>query len=285
MTWEETIIFARKQEELKELIKQCYLTDDLKWNVESYRACDEFKEILKLIKTYSPEGKSLLEFGSGNGIAAVSFALNGFDVTSTEPDKSSTVGAGAINKLKADYQLKNLNVIESYAEEITEKNASFDIVFARQCMHHANDLNKFVQNAYRMLKPKGLFLTVRDHIINSAENKKEFLKVHPLHKYYGGENAFTLNEYENAFRNAGFKIEKTIKYFDSLINYFPEENVSLENMIEKNNNSVLNKFPVLSKVDFMKKSLLKLAELKNGKIKDDSFIVGRMYSFIAIKEK
>ncbi len=284
MTWEETILFARKQEDLKELIKQCYLTEDLKWNVESYRTCDEFKEILKMIKIYSPEGKSILEFGSGNGIAALSFALNGYDVTSSEPDESETVGAGAIKRLKAAYHLANVKVIKSYAEEIEESDDSYDIIFARQCMHHANDLEKFVQNAYRMLKPKGLFLTVRDHVINSDVNKQEFLKTHPLHKYYGGENAFTLNEYENAFRKAGFKIEKTIKYFDSLINYFPEENVSLKTLNDRRNNFILKKFPNLSKVDFFKKMLLKSFEMKNGKITDDSSIVGRMYSFIAIKE-
>lgn len=282
MTWEETIVFAREKEEYKDLIKACYLSSDLVLNVKDYGSSEEYKEILKLVREHAPMAKNIIEFGAGNGIASINFAIDGYHVLSTEPDKSKTVGAGAINKLIAHFDLKNISVVESSAEEIKEAANKFDVVFARQCMHHADNLEAFTQNAYRLLKPGGLFFTVRDHVINSEENKQEFFKSHPFHKYYGGENAFTLKEYEQALTKAGFKINKTLNYFDSIINYFPEKD-PLNRLAEQRNNQISNKFPLLSNSAITKGILLRLFGLKYGQLKDDSTIVGRMYSFLATK--
>jgi SAM-dependent methyltransferase len=282
MNWEQTIAFAREQEEYKDLINACYLSPDLVLNVKNYGASEEFKEILKLINEYAPSAKNLIEFGAGNGIASINFSLAGYSVLSTEPDKSETVGVGAIKKLITHFDLKNISVVESYAEEIKETDNKFDIVFARQCMHHANDLMAFTQNAYRLLKPGGLFFTVLDHVINSEENKQEFFKSHPFHKYYGGENAFTLEEYEQALLSAGFRINKRLNYFDSVINYFPEKD-PLARLAHQRNDQISNKFPILSNSAITKGILLKLFEFKHGQINDDSNIIGRMYSFLATK--
>ena len=42
MTWEETILFAREKEEYANLIKYCYLTNDLSENVKQYGASEEY---------------------------------------------------------------------------------------------------------------------------------------------------------------------------------------------------------------------------------------------------
>lgn len=282
MTWEEAILCAREKEEHKELIKQCYLTDDLTWNIEEYGRSDEFSEILKIIKEYAPHAKSIVEFGAGNGIASVNFALLGFEVLSSEPDKSSIVGTGAIRQSILNFNVKNINVIESYAETLEEKDGCFDVVFARQCMHHANDLGNFTKNAYRLLKPGGLFLTVRDHVINSEANRQEFLKLHPLHKYYGGENAFSQGEYERALINAGFKINKVLRYFDSVINFSPEKE-PLQTIVKQRNDLMKKKFPKMSKFAITRFILLTVFSLKHGKPDNDKNITGRMYSFIATR--
>ncbi|HOZ87673.1 MAG TPA: methyltransferase domain-containing protein [Bacteroidia bacterium] len=282
MNWEETIQYARKQDAYQALIRQCYLTDDLLWNTKAYGASEEFREIVQIIRKYAPEARNLIEFGAGNGIASLNFALEGYTVLSTEPDTSDTVGSGAIKKTAALLGLGNISVLESYAENINEADNQYDIVFARQCMHHANDLEAFTKNAYRMLKPGGLFLAVRDHVINSENNRQEFLKTHAFHKYYGGENAFTLNEYKSAIIKAGFRIEKVMGYFDSVINFFPEIN-PLEKVVAERNALLKKKFGVLSKPGITKNILIKLFEHKYGKANNDSNIVGRMYSFVAIK--
>jgi len=282
MTWEETIVFAREQHEYTELLKQCYLTEDLVWNKEQYGNSAEFKEILKLVEHYAPKASALVEFGAGNGIASVNFALRGFDVLSSEPDNSINVGTGAIKKLCQHYDLNNITIVQSFAEDLSDNDNKFDIVFSRQCMHHANNLGAFTKNAFRMLKPGGLFLAVRDHVINSETNKQEFLKSHPFHKYYGGENAFTFREYNDALAQAGFRTIKTLRYFDSVINYFPEKD-PMKKARNDRDRLIAGKFPVLFKHTLTRSILTKLFELKYGRTYNDLQITGRMYSFIAIK--
>src|SRR6185369_4378006 len=122
--------------------------------------------------------------------AAVSFARLGHSVVAVDPDESDTVGLGAVAKLKAFYGLHHLDLKATFAETLTEDVESFDLVYCRQSMHHALDLEKFVQNCAKYLKKTGVLLTVRDHVIFNKRDKKWFLKSHPFHAVYGGENAY-----------------------------------------------------------------------------------------------
>src|SRR5258708_18100860 len=88
-------------------------------------------------------------------------------------------------------------------------------------MHHAYYLNSFKKNLTRLIKPGGFLFTVRDHVIYNEQDKRWFLESHPLQKYYGGENAFTEMEYRLAMYQAGLEVVKVLKYYDSVINYFP----------------------------------------------------------------
>lgn len=74
------------------------------------------------------------------------------------------------------------------------KKKGFDVVFARQAMHHAYHLESFILAAYRVLNNKGILITIRDHVVETPKEKEIFLANHPLHKFYGGENAFSLLE-------------------------------------------------------------------------------------------
>mgnify|MGYP003657520675 FL=1 len=154
MSWEETIIHIRTKSEYKNLVREAYFEEELHLNVERFRSSPEFTETIKYIKQYQPKAKTILDIGSGNGISAISFALEGYDVVTVEPDPSDTIGAGAIRELKKYYRLTNIEIYEAFAEEIKFDTESFDIVYARQCMHHAYDLQGFVKEAARVLKKK-----------------------------------------------------------------------------------------------------------------------------------
>lgn len=287
MTWEETIKYIRTVPEYAFLIEKAYFEEELNLNVERFRKSDEFIETLNLIKKHQPKAKSILDIGSGNGISAISFALEGFEVTTVEPDSSETIGAGAIRKLKEHYKLNNIEIHEVFAEEINFKDGEFDIVYARQCMHHAYDLQKFVAEMSRVLKIGGMFFTVRDHVIFNQKDKEWFLETHPLQKYYGGENAFTPLEYKNAIKRVNLTILEEIKFFDNIINYFPLKHDDIQLLFVKRNDRIQdfikNKLPVFYKISFINKILSKLISLKMGAVLNEKKIPGRMYSYIAIK--
>lgn len=278
MNWEETIRFIRTQPEFKFLVEKAYFEENLPLNVERFRNSEEYVEILSKIKQYAPNAKKILDIGSGNGITSISFALEGYEVTTVEPDPSETIGAGAIRKLKQHYGLETLTVHEAFAEEINFKDEEFDIVFARQCMHHAYDLQKFIGEMSRVVKKGGMFFTVRDHVVFNEVDKQWFLENHPLHKYYGGENAFTTNQYKNAISNSNLILREEIKYYDSVINYFPLPKKDVEN--KKIN--IKKRFWFHKLLYFFPAYKSKLINIELSE--EEKQVPGRMYTYIATKQ-
>lgn len=288
MNWEETIKFIRAKPEYKDLVEKAYFDEDLSLNVERFRSSEEYKETKTLLRNYLPSAQTILDIGSGNGISAIAFALDSYNVTVSEPDPSDTIGAGAIRKLKDYYGITNLAIHEEFAERINFTSESFDVVYVRQVMHHAYDLKEFIKNLSRLIKPGGLLLTVRDHVIYNDHDKTWFLESHPLQKFYGGENAFTEVEYKEAMEQSGLNIIKRLKHFDSVINYFPlsvkEYNESFIKKEAQIKEHLIKKIGLIGKLPFVLSMYKKKIGFNRNTIFDEKNIPGRMYSFIAQKK-
>lgn len=293
MTWEEIIVKIRKDPDFKDLVTHAYFDADLELNVKRFRDSEEFRETLVLIRKYSLHSESgklrIADIGAGNGVAAVSFALEGYNVTAVEPDPSNTIGSGAIRLLVDQLHLKNLVVVSSFGEEMPIDNSSMDVVYIRQAMHHAADLKKFVAEAVRILKPGGVLLTTRDHVIFNEQDKSWFLRVHPLHKFYGGENAFTYEEYTEAIRNAGMNIISVLKHYDSVINFSPETQSDLQKRLDQREelvNTILKNKKMLwmRRVPLLNKILENHFLKQLGPVLDETKIAGRLITFIAVKQ-
>lgn len=286
MTWEESIIMIREKPEYSNLIEYAYYESDLTLNIERYYEGQEYKEIKNWLGNLGVFSGKVLDVGSGNGVSAISFALDGFQVDAVEPDPSETVGAGAIRKLQDHYKLKKFSVHECFAEDVEFPDKYFDLVFARQSLHHANDLNKFIEESYRVLKPGGYMITVRDHVVFNAKDKEWFLESHPLHKYYGGENAYHPKEYEGAFVKAGFTLEKKYKHFESPVNYFPvkKEDLEPEAKMKKLKSNFKLKYSWLGQLSIFFFLYLIYIKFRGYSFSNDEMKVpGRMYSYIAKK--
>jgi ubiquinone/menaquinone biosynthesis C-methylase UbiE len=291
MNWHETINFIRQNSEYSSLVEQAYFDADLESNITRFGESSEFIETVRLIKEISPSAQKILDIGAGNGIASINFALLGYTVFAVEPDGSDTVGSEAIKKLIERYKLNNIKVFQNYAEEIDFPDESFDVVYFRQTMHHAQNLKKFLKESARVLKPNGSLLAIRDHVIFNESDKMLFLEAHPLQKFYGGENAFTPDEYKEAMRESGLEIEKEFKYYDSILNYFPLSQADVKKSSQDNKR--LLKHDLIKKVSFLGNIpfLLNLYRIKNsfnavrGCYLNELAIPGRMYSYIAKKTK
>jgi ubiquinone/menaquinone biosynthesis C-methylase UbiE len=130
------------------------------------------------------------------------------------------VGPSAIRQLAQQSGLA-IEVVSDYSEQLPFADNTFDVVNCRQALHHAQNLAQTCQQIYRVLKPGGVMISTREHVISRSEDLPIFLDSHPLHRFYGGENAFLLDEYVSAMKQAGFQMRQVLAPLDSPINYFP----------------------------------------------------------------
>lgn len=226
-TWEQAVQWLRDQPGQRELVMAAYYDDPLRTAAERYRQSEEWSGIRLLLPSHRG---TALDVGAGRGIASYALAHEGFRVTALEPDGSALVGAEAVRSLAKECQLP-IEVTQEFSERLPFQDAQFDLVFARAVLHHTRDLHAACSEFFRVLKPGGRLLAVREHVISHPQDLDAFLKIHPLHHLYGGENAFLLEAYETAIRRAGFQLEKVIGPLEGAVNFAPHTLRSLQQEI------------------------------------------------------
>jgi SAM-dependent methyltransferase len=225
-SWEEAVRWLMAEPGMEELAKTAYFGEPLE-AARRYHASAEFK----VLKDFLPAipGRAL-DLGAGNGIVSWALAKEDWRVTAVEPDPSNLVGAGAIRVL-AKESGGAIDVVEAFGEAIPALSANFDLVVARQVLHHARDLSAFCGEMARLGKHGARVVTLRDHVISDDAQHAQFLKTHPLHVHYGGENAFKLDEYRHAIEGAGIRIDKQFLSFQSVLNFDPASIADVKNKI------------------------------------------------------
>lgn len=216
-TWESAVRWLRDQPAQRELVLAAYYDDPLIDAATRYWRSEEWQAVRALLPA---GGGRALDVGAGRGIASFALAKEGYTVTALEPDASALVGAAAIRDLARTSGLA-IEVTQEFSERLPFADAQFDVLFARAVLHHTSDLAAACREFCRVLKPGGRLIAVREHVISRAQDLPVFLDLHPLHKLYGGENAFELSAYEAAIRSAGLNLELVLAPFDSAINYAP----------------------------------------------------------------
>lgn len=274
-SWEDAVQWLRNQPAQQELVRAAFYDDPLSAAALRYRLCSEWREVQSLIGAGC--GRFALDIGAGRGIASYALAKDGFVVTALEPDPSGLVGAGAIRALASATKL-GIRVVEEASERLPFESASFDIVFARAVLHHTKDLRTACSEIFRVLKPDGTLLAVREHVLSRNEDLPRFLAQHPLHKLYGGEHAYLEAEYRAALVDSGFVVT-TLRSFDSPINYFPHTDEALRNKLI----GPLRRVPVLGAVAKALVSPQPIFNMILGLMSWADQRPGRLYSFICRK--
>lgn len=273
-SWEDAVTWLVEQSDRSDVVRECYFDRPVIDAVRRYAASQEWQEITKWLP---PSPGVALDVGAGNGLVSFALAKTGWRVVALEPDGSRFVGAEAIRSIAAMESLP-IDVVQEWGERMTFPDEHFDLVMARQVVHHARDLDGMYAEMGRVLKPNGTLLAFRDHVIDSPQGLQEFLCNHPLHHLYGGENAFTLSQYRSAIEKCGLTIQRQWNHFDTVINYAP---LTCETLAAK----LTAKLPLgplrspvagLLKRQFAFKAMLKIASLINRK-------QGRAVSFLIRK--
>ena len=216
-TWEEAVLWLRAQPDQAELVRACFYDDPLLEAAERYYASSEWDAVRQLTDR---SGGRALDVGAGRSISSCALARDGWRVTALEPDPSDVVGTGAIAELAAAANVA-IEVAEEWGETMPFLDATFDLVYGREVLHHARSLPELCAEMARVLKPGGLFLATREHVIFKDGDLAVFLAGHPLHWIYGGEHAYRLAEYKDAIEKSGIRLTQVIHPWASAVNLYP----------------------------------------------------------------
>ncbi|MEZ5275159.1 MAG: class I SAM-dependent methyltransferase [Opitutaceae bacterium] len=221
LSTEDAVRLLRSDPDRAALVHDTYLDTDLGQAAERFAGSGEFAAVLKVLGP-AVEGAVVMDLGAGNGMASRAFALQGARcVHAVEPDPSKEIGRGAIEITCAGLPVE---IHQGFGEAIPLPNASVDLIYTRQVLHHTTNLGQTLRECARVLRSGGRFLACREHVVDDAQQMAEFLAHHPVHQLTGGEGAYTLDAYEQAIVSAGLTLEKSIDPWASPINTAPAAN-------------------------------------------------------------
>lgn len=272
MSMDEAVLMLRSRAEHADLVRDAYLTEDVREAAERFHASAEFAAVRELLST-AIEGSTVIDIGAGNGIASWAFARSGAArVYAVDPNPSDIVGLGALRHWLADEAIEPMT---GSGESIPLGDGCADIVYARQVLHHAASLDEFVVEVARVLKPGGVFLATREHVAEDDEQLQTFLAQHDLHPLVGGEHAFPLAAYVGAIERAGLKLERILGPWDSVINAFPVARTDQE-VADRSRRALQARFgpagAALARIPGVEAAVRRRLERRRG---------GEMFSFLA----
>ena len=217
MTTAAAVSCLRSDTRYAELIRDSYLDQDVLAAAQRFYESAEFREVCQLLGGQI-RGTRILDLGAGTGIASYAFARAGAHVYSLEPDDSE-IGRGAISQIVNGLPVELLDAV---GEAIPLPDQSIDISYGRQVLHHTKDLHTVMQECARVLKPGGMVLICREHVVDDEQQLNQFLHEHPVHQLAGGEHAYPLDTYQQAITGAGLQLTEVLGPWDSIINAFPK---------------------------------------------------------------
>jgi 2-polyprenyl-3-methyl-5-hydroxy-6-metoxy-1,4-benzoquinol methylase len=142
---------------IKDQMDEIYSTiplEKIPWNLET--PPDLLK---KIVDTHLDKTSKIIELGCGAGNYIIYLAHKGFDITGV--DISSKAVEIAKNSAKENGVSCNF-FVRDVLSEMAELTDNYDFVYDWELLHHIypEDREKYINNVYRLLKPKGLYLSV-----------------------------------------------------------------------------------------------------------------------------
>jgi ubiquinone/menaquinone biosynthesis C-methylase UbiE len=175
----------------------------------------EGKDLQTLLSLADLNGKeSLLDIATGGGHTANAFAPYVKTVTAVDLTAEMLVAA---EKFIRGNGHQNVSFVKGDAEDLPLQSESYDVVTCRIAPHHFPNINKFIEEAYRVLKSSGQLL-LDDNVVPEDDEFDVFYNTIEKLRDYSHFRAWKKTEWLRMLEQSGFKImewhrfEKTFRY-------------------------------------------------------------------------
>lgn len=172
------------------------------------------KNKVSIVKEYSPEAKTILDYGSGTGYFPEILKQYQYEVYAFEPDENA--------RKQTKDKIKD-NVYDNI-DELPDK--KFDVITLWHVLEHIHDLNETIIKLTQKLKPKGtIIVAVPNH--NAPERdyyKNEWAAYDvPRHLYH-----FTKNSIKELFKKHKYSLKDVLpmKYDSYYVSLLSEEYIT-----------------------------------------------------------
>jgi ubiquinone/menaquinone biosynthesis C-methylase UbiE len=189
---------------MRAFVEKNYLDEDISAAVSRFAASKEFVGLLCVLDPYLFKGVRIAELGAGRGLVSLALASEGMSITSVELDPSYLVGLGALRRYLEKVPSR-ISPVRADILQLPFRNGEFDIVLCRSVLHHLPDLSEGLYEINRVLKPGGVCVAWKEHIISPFSSGRRFLACHPAVAFGVDERAYSCWTYRRRFQRAGFK--------------------------------------------------------------------------------
>lgn len=217
MTVEEALQYMRSRPEYADLLAANYLDEPAEAAALRFANSEEWQETAAWLP--SPPGRAL-DLGAGSGPASYALARAGWEVAAVDPNPGCQAGAGAVRALARQAGL-TVRAVAARGEQLPFADGIFDLVYCREVLHHVGDLGAVCREAARVLAAGGMFVAVREHVIDDPSDLPAFLDGHATHRLHGGEHARLPGEYLSALTGSGLTLCRVVGSLESIVNAYP----------------------------------------------------------------
>lgn len=152
-----------------------------------------------------PGSGTVLDVGTGPGLTSAYLALMGYAVTAVDP----ALSACRATQTLAGHLGVTIDSVHGIGEALDALDASFDTVLFHSSLHHCDDPDLALRNAYARLRPGGRIWLLCENILSRLRSKQWFyrtLEANPesVGHYGGNEHVYRVGEYLDMLRRAGF---------------------------------------------------------------------------------
>jgi ubiquinone/menaquinone biosynthesis C-methylase UbiE len=208
------------------------------------------KDLLKMIEMAVINGQEeLLDIATGGGHTANAFAPLVKKVTAVDLTEEMLAAAESFI-IENGHQ--NVEFVQGDAEQLPFTDESFDIVTCRIAPHHFPNVDFFIKEVYRVLKPGGQFL-LDDNVVPEWKEYDQFYNTIEKIRDYSHFRAWKKSEWIQKLEDSGLEVfewhrfEKTFQFESWCANMkLPgSEKIHLTKFILESSDKIKDKFRIL----------------------------------------